>query len=793
MPQPTSPPARVAARDPLAWAVALLALGAFAACIVLWRTGGGTIDVAWAQELDLRLHFSFDGIGALYGLLATGIGAAVFLYATAYLPRHLGHQARPARDRWRFWPWMGLFTASMVGLATAQDLILLFVLFDLTAVCSYFLIGFDRQERTSRVAALMALLVTGIGAVAMLIGAVVLFAEHGSFEIPELARQLQREHAAGGLSAGTTAAVALIAVAALVKSAQVPLHFWLPRAMAAPTPVSAYLHSAAMVAAGVLVIGRVFQLVEVAGPVGDGLLAVGLLSIAVGGALSLTRDGFKQVLAYSTISQYGYVVTLYGIGGGAGASAAALYVVAHAIAKSALFLTAGTVTMATGCRRLSEVGGLARELPLLAAASALAAATLSALPLTVGFFKDELFFRAAAERSTALAVAAVLAAALTFAYTWRFWGGIFLGARPGAAGAGEASAAPAPGAPAPAQPQPLARLPALLTAPIAALALLALAGGIAVGPFAALASDAAAATLGRDADLHLAYHLDARETWMAALAWLLGGLLLAAPRTWGPAARALARAGERFGPSRLYELSLEAANRCSDALHDVEVRDLRSRVAAVLLPGGILVALAFAATPSAGVFRVGTIHGTDLLVVALLALVAVAAAVVAVTHQHIAIVLSLAVVGLGLAVVYALLGAPDVALVAMLVETVVTLVFLAIVAWAPRGERPSRRELAGAASAPQRRANSSRRWRDPLIGAVAGGAAFLVIWGALSRPTATERVADELVRLTPAAHGKDVVTVILADFRGLDTMVEITVIAVAVFGVIALLRRGRTW
>ena len=772
----TTQPSAHARRDPLAWTVALLALAGFVASLILWRTGGFSLDEPWAPTLGLRLQFDFDGIGALYALLATGIGAAVFAYATAYLPLHLEHQRRPARDRWRFWPWMGLFSLSMVGLATAQDLVLLFVMFDLTAVCSYFLIGFDRQERASRVAALMALLVTGAGAVTMLIGAAILYADHGTFSIPELARALDD---GGPASTGTTVACALIAVAALIKSAQVPLHFWLPRAMAAPTPVSAYLHSAAMVAAGVLVIGRTYQLLEVSSTVTDGLLAVGLLSIAVGGAISLTRDGFKQVLAYSTISQYGYVVVLYGLGGRTGAGAAAFYVVAHALAKSALFLTAGTVTMATGARKLSQVGGLRRELPLLAVVSAIAAATLSALPLTVGFFKDELFFHAAADRSTAMAIAAVAAAGLTFAYTWRFWTSVFLGERRGSERNSDVSRE---------------TVPFLLTLPIAVLALLALTGGIWTAPFAELAGDAASATLGHHAEVHVAYHLDTRtENLMALAAWALGALLLAAPALWRPAALALARAGDRVGPARAYEVGLNFLNHLSTAFHDIEVRDLRSRVAAVLVPGGILVLLGFLATPTAGAFALGTVNGTDLLVVAMLALVAVAAIVVTTTHEHVSIVLALAVVGLGLATVYALLGAPDVALVAMLVETVVTLVFLAIVAYAPRGERPTRRELAGAASRPHRRAHQSRRWRDPLIGAVAGGAAFLVVWASLSRPAATERVVDQQIDLTPAAHGKDVVTVILADFRGLDTMVEITVIGVAVFGVIALLRRGRSW
>src|SRR5688572_11734262 len=233
-------------RDAPAWAAVAAAVTAFVASLATWWTGGAAVDLPWAPALGLRLTFALDGVGALYCLLATGIGAVVFAYGACYLPLHLEHEHRPAAERWRFWPWMVLFMASMVGLALAQDLVVLFVFFDLTAVCSYFLIGFDRGRREARGAALMALVVTGAGAVALLVAAVVLYAQHGTFSIPVLL-----ERATDGTT--TTVAGVLIAVAALAKSAQMPLHFWLPRAMEAPTPVSAYLHSAAMVAAGVLV------------------------------------------------------------------------------------------------------------------------------------------------------------------------------------------------------------------------------------------------------------------------------------------------------------------------------------------------------------------------------------------------------------------------------------------------------------------------------------------------------------------------------------------------------------
>lgn len=736
-------------------AVAASAL-ALATTAALWATGGASVDLPWAPSLDLRLAFELDGIGALYALLATGVGLAVFVYARSYLPRHLEHQGRPLAHQRSFYAWMTLFMASMVGLATAQDLILVFVFWDLTAIASYFLIAFDRHDRGARVAALMALLVTGVTAVLLLAGALVMYAEYGTFSLPELF-----ERAEDGATAVTVGA-ALIAVAALAKSAQAPFHFWLPQAMKAPTPVSAYLHSAAMVAAGVLLLARVYPLIEPSALLLDGLLVVGFLSIAVGGVLALTADDLKRTLAYSTFSQYGYVVVMYGAGGEAGAVGAAFYVVSHALSKSALFLTAGAVTEATGRSRLSELGGLARSMPVIAAASAVAAGGVAALPLTVGFFGDELLFKAAAERGSLVAVLATAGAALTLAYMARFWGGIFLGSRRGRA-------------------EPL---PASLIVPVAALAAPVLAGGFVPAPLTDLAGSAGEATLLVPAAAETAYHLDTRvENLMALAAYAVGGLVLLGAAGWlRPALAAAARAGAAVGPERAYHASLRWLNAASDRIHDLEVRDLRTRLAAVLLPAGALVLASIALQAEPASYRVGSLEGGEVVLALALVLTALAALAVTFVRRHLALALSVATVGYALALVYALFGGPDVALVAVLVETLFALLFVGIFALMP--PRVLERE-AGL------RTSRRRVRRNQIIGTVSGGLVFVLVWGALSRPAPEETVAQAHVELTPDAHAKDVVTAILADFRALDTLGEITVIAIALAGVAAILRMGR--
>jgi len=741
--------------DALALAATITAAAAFVASLGAWSAGGLAIDVAWVPTLGLRLDLALDGLGVLYALLATGIGTAVFAYGAAYLPRHLSHGDRPASEARRFWPWMVLFMVAMVGLATARDLVLLFVFFDITAIASYFLIGFDRHRLEARGAALMALMVTGISATLLLMGAVLLYVEYGTFSVPELSARAEP----GTL---TTVAAALIAIAALAKSAQVPLHFWLPRAMAAPTPVSAYLHSAAMVAAGVLVLGRVHPLLAINDAVLDALLVIGFASIVIGALLALAQDELKQILAHSTISQYGYVVVLYGLGGSAGAGAAAFYVLAHGIAKSALFMTAGAVTEATGESRLSHLGGLARQMPVLAVASGVAAATLAALPLTVGFFKDELFFKAAIEAGPVVQAMAVLAAALTFAYIGRFWLGLFTGPRQ----------------------RDAREIPLLLVAPIVVLAGLAVAGGIVVDPFAALAADAATVTSGGSVEVEAAYHLDTRpENLMAAAAWGLGLFIMVANAVRDPIVRIVGRAGDLAGSGRWYAAILSGVHVLSHRIHAAEVRDLRTSLGAIVIPTGVLTALGFVATPAGHTYVVGDVALSDVPVIVLLALVVISGLTVARDRGRLQPVLALSVLGFALAATYAVVGAPDVALVAVLVETMLTLVFVGVY---------SRLPPAGATDVADP-ARPSRHRIHVFAGAVAGVSAFAVIWAALSRHAPARSDSAAHVQLAPEAHGGDVVTVILADFRGLDTMVEITVLAVAVIGAAGLLRRGRLW
>lgn len=734
-------------------AVIMTALAAMVAAWTFWQPDA-SVDVAWAATVGLRFEMSLDGLARLYALLATGIGFFVVSYASRYIKLHLDHQQRPHSDQTRFFFFLLLFMAAMVGLVMAQDLILIFTFWDLTAIASFYLIGFDKHEEESRSSAMMALMVTGITAVLVLIGAVMLFYEYGTWSLPTII-------AAGEIRGMASAALALIAVGALAKSAQVPFHFWLPRAMAAPTPVSAYLHSAAMVAAGVFLIGRFYPLIAHVDWLLDAFLIIGFASMLVGGIIALTRNILKQVLAYSTISQYGYVVFMFGMGGEYGIKGASFYVLAHAIVKSALFLTAGAVTEATGKKTLHDIGGLRHKMPMLALGSGMAAAGLVALPLTIGFFKDELFFARAVELGTPFMVMDVLGASLTFAYIFRFWTHLFLGREL-------------------APPKPVS---VWLVWPVLCLGIITILGGIWPDPFTKIAAGAASVTAYAHQSLHVGYVFDPiPENFMAISAWTIGLTIYWTRRRWWRIALGIAHLGEKFGPAHWYYVGINGLNRLSDNLHSYEVRDLRSRVATILMPAGVLVGLAVLVTPNANSFEIGPIGQDDFTIIVMMIAAVVSGFIVMILRDHLRLAIGLSSVGFSLAGVYAFMGAPNVTLVAIVVETILSLFLIGMLVLMPRTILRFETE-----------ADSDRRAmpRDAIIAMVAGLLVFFVSWGALSRTSFSTEIIDSHAILTPAVHGRNIVTVILAEFRGFDTLGEITVIAITLIGIISLLRSGR--
>ncbi|MCO5218351.1 MAG: hypothetical protein M9909_05880 [Thermomicrobiales bacterium] len=739
----------------LAPSAAMLGVAATAAVVVwsFWQPDSSH-KTTWASIYGMNVELTLDGLGRLYALLATGIGFFVVAYASRYIPLHLHHQQRPLSHQTRFYFFLLLFMAAMVGLVMAQDLILLFMFWDLTAIASFFLIGYDQQEEESRSAAMMALMVTGITAVLVLIGSIMLYTEYGTFSLPAIIES-------GEILGASDWALLLIAIGALAKSAQTPLHFWLPRAMSAPTPVSAYLHSAAMVAAGVFLIGRFYPLMKEIDWLLDIFLFVGFSSMLVGGIIALTRNVLKQILAYSTISQYGYVVFMFGMGGSYGIKGASFYVLAHAIVKSALFLTAGAVSEATGKKNLSDIGGLRRKMPMLAIGSGFAAAGLVALPLTIGFFKDEIFFARAVELGQPYMTMDVLGASLTFAYIFRFWTHVFLGRE-------ITEAKPISG---------------WLVWPVFSLGIITILGGVWPEPFTKIAEGAASVTAYSAQHLDVHYTFDPiPENMMAVATWTLGLTIYLTRRKWWRLATGIAHLGEKIGPAHWYYKGLNGLNALSDSVHDYEVRDLRSRVVSILVPAGVLVAIAVVITPNANSFEIGSFEQQDFTLVIMLVAAVVSGFVVMLLRDHLRLAIGLSCVGYSLAGVWAFMGAPNVTLVAVVVETILSLFFIGMLVLMPSTILRFETQAEG-----DRRSMP----RDAIIATIAGLLVFFVSWGALSRTSWNTEVIESQTVLTTAVHARNVVTAILADFRGFDTMGEITVIAITLIGIISLLRSGR--
>jgi multicomponent K+:H+ antiporter subunit A len=411
-----------------AWAAGIVtAMAALCFAPLIPRVfAGETIRVAWPWIAELGLNFSLrlDGLGFLFVSLILGIGMLVIMYARYYLA--------PTEPLGRFFGLLLLFMGSMLGVVTADNLIILIVFWELTSLSSFLLIGFWRHRADARHGARMALTITGGGGLALLAGALMLGHIAGSYEISDIIarRDIIQSH---GWYAPT---LVLILIGAFAKSAQFPLHFWLPHAMAAPTPVSAYLHSATMVKAGVFLIARLYPALSGTDLWFFIVTSVGMATLLFGAYISLFQHDIKGLLAYSTISHLGLITLLFGMGTELSAVAAVFHIINHAIFKASLFMAAGIIDHETGTRDMRRINGLWRYMPYTATLAMVAAASMAGVPLFNGFLSKEMFFAESLSEQLSGGAAwlvptlAVIAGIFAVAYSLRFIHDVFFNGDP---------------------------------------------------------------------------------------------------------------------------------------------------------------------------------------------------------------------------------------------------------------------------------------------------------------------------------------------------------------------------
>ena len=738
------------------WLVALLPAAAFGWLVSLTPlvVAGVVVSesVPWIPTLGVTLDARIGVVQWVLGLIVTGVGALILFYCRWYF--------KPSPAATRCLGLMTAFAGVMLGLVTADNLVLLYVYWELTTVFSYLLVGNDYTRRANRSAATTALIVTTVGGLAMLVGLVILGVTAGTLSLAAILSAPPP-----GLLPGLGALLML--VGALSKSALAPFHFWLPGAMAAPTPVSAYLHAAAMVKAGVylvMVLAPVFATVPGWRPA---VCALGAATMLLGGWRSLRQVDLKLLLAYGTVSQLGFLVLLSGLGTRSAALAALAMTVAHALFKSTLFLTVGIIDHATGTRDLTKLSGLGRRAPALAVAAGLAAASMAGLPPLLGFISKESALESLVHLvddgggigappglAVLLVAAVVTGSALTMAYSLRFVWGAFAD-RPGVSTDWHD------------QGQGIRLAPYLLAA-------LCLAGGFLGGPLTRLYEGYAATVPTGTPGYGLAlWHGFTPPLALSAVA-LASGLWLFVRRE---AVEGLQATFPHFvDADEWYKRSM----RLLDGLGvEVTARVQSGSVAAYL---GLILTVVLAGVGGTLLFatswpaRVVWFDNVGQVLVG--AVMVTAALLAAMARGRVRAVLLVGVTGYGAGLLFLLHGAPDLALTQILVESVTLVVFLLLMRHLPKyfTDRPLR----------------SARWLRVLL-AVGTGATvtgFAVLTAAARRHPPASEVLQTAAK--DFGYGNNIVNVILVDTRAWDTIGEISVLAIAATGVASLIfLRGR--
>ena len=729
-----------------------LATVVWAAAVARGVLEGGAVEasVGWLPSIGLEASFRVDAFALVMIALVSGIGTLIFLYSVSYFSHHDGTDD----DLGRFASRLLAFAGAMLGLVLTDNLLVLYVFWELTSITSYLLIGYEDEKGSARAAALQAILITSSGGLAMLGGLVLIGQAAGTYEISEIVANPPVEGAAaiGAL---------LLLVGAFTKSAQVPFHMWLPGAMAAPTPVSAYLHSATMVKAGVYLVARMAPaFAEVTGW-RQLVLAFGLATMLWGGARALRQHDLKLLLAYGTVSQLGFMMVLLGAGFGEATHAGVVLLLGHAMFKAALFMVAGVIDHQTHTRDIRRLSGVGRRMPALAVVGTVAAMSMAGLPPLFGFIAKEGAYESYVHAELTapwgpLVLAGLVAGSvLTFAYSYRFVRGAF-GTRPKP----EQHRCVGVAAPMPSR---------AFMAPPALLAALTIATGM-VPASADHLVNAASQALIEVEEIHLALWHGFTLALLLSVVTIGLGIAMAVYRE--QVAELGARYGGWPGSQEAYQASIKGVNVIADRVTGVvQSWSLPAYLAvillsAVLLPTSELLTLPGVPVPSAIAEDGGQIVVAGAIIAAAIGLVF--------SKRRFASVLLLGAVGYGVAVLFVLQGAPDLALTQFLIETLAVVVFVLVLRFLPPTFHRRRWRLGEVA-------------RALTAGAVGVFVFFMALIAGGSRPPSFVPVSTEfLARSYEEAGGHNVVNVILVDFRGFDTFGEITVLLVAGLGAAAL-------
>lgn len=728
--------------------LSLVPLGIFGYLLTLLGSHT-TFTYQWFPALGVDLHFIADGLSLIFALIISGIGAIIVFYASEYL--------REDSRLPRFYGYLFFFMTAMIGVVLSDNLLVMFVFWELTSISSYLLIGFNHDKERSRYAALQALLVTGGGGLAMLAGFLMLGKMGGTYSISALMQQ--SEHIVShGLYVPM---VILILLGAFTKSAQWPFHFWLPNAMEAPTPVSAYLHSATMVKAGVFLIARITPVL--AGPDlwHTLLISLGGITMLMGASMAIGQNDLKRILAYTTVSALGIMVFLLGMGGKYAITAAMTFLLVHSLYKGGLFLVAGAIDHETGTRDVRMLGGLRRYMPFITAGAILAAFSYSGIPPFLGFIAKELIYEGAVEypvNPILLTIMVVLTNMFLVATA------IMVGIRPFFG-----------------KTLPTPRMPhtapfRLWSGPLLLGILGLILGVIPIFACQTLIAPCAMVVTGEFARLSLWHGFNI--ILLLSLITLSGGIAIyfLAPviKKKQPLFDIIAKGGPEQGYRALLNGLIAYAPMQTRFFQTGKLRNYFYYI--LVFFTGILI-ITMVKYDIYGWIRVdlSQVFFHEFLIVGIMLLAAFKATV---SRSVLGAVAALGIVGFGVALLFAFLSAPDLALTQFSIETL-TVILLVLVAYKVPGFKtftPRKNKI-----------------KDVVISLLSGAVVSLIMLIVLNNPSQT-RISDYFLENSYLlAHGRNVVNVILVDFRALDTMGEVVVLSLAAIGVYTLLKfRRRT-